>query len=134
MLLIAVSRSSASEESPASRMSWPSVVSRSRSDHRTWASSSTMRMTADDTSQYSDGQYRDRNPLGTRTGHRRLDWHVRRLVERRCVVVQHAKPELLDPVAHLVAVDVQQVAGTRLVPSAALERLHEQLALHLLEI
>jgi len=42
--------------------------------------------------------------------------------------------ELLDPVAHLVAIDPEQLTCVRLVAVRALERLHQQLLLHLLEV
>ena len=45
-----------------------------------------------------------------------------------------SEPELLDPVAHLVAVDAEQLPGVRLVATRALERLHQQLPLDLLEV
>ena len=42
--------------------------------------------------------------------------------------------ELLDAIADLIAVQAEQRRGPRLVPAAALERLHDQRALELLEI
>ena len=42
--------------------------------------------------------------------------------------------ELLDAVAHLVAIDAEQLAGLRLIAAGSLERLHQQLPLDLVEV
>ena len=51
------------------------------------------------------------------------------------LVRRHAlELELLDAIADLIAVHTEQRGGARLVPSAPLERLHDERALELLEI
>ena len=55
---------------------------------------------------------------------------MRRRMTTRCL----REAELLDPVAHLVAVDAEQLRRLGLVAAGALERLHEQLPLDLLEV
>ena len=44
------------------------------------------------------------------------------------------EPELLDAIAHLVAIDPEQLPGVRLIAASALERLNQQLPLDLLEV
>ena len=48
--------------------------------------------------------------------------------------VRPRQAEFLDPVSHLVAIDSEQGAGVGLVAARALERLHQQLTLHLFEV
>src|SRR5688572_13997440 len=44
------------------------------------------------------------------------------------------QPELLDPIAHLIAVDAEQASRVRLVPIGAIQRLQKEIPFDLLEI
>ena len=48
--------------------------------------------------------------------------------------VSRLQAELLDAVAHLIAVDAEQLGRLALVSAGALERLHQQLAFDLFEV
>ena len=48
--------------------------------------------------------------------------------------MRRTKAELLDPIPDLVTIDPQQLAGVRLVPRRAFERLDDQLSLDIFQI